>query len=149
MKTIYTALAITALLIMPSLAQERSAGSRTSVSAQQEETKMINELETLQGRLKVLQEETRRRMGCQQTTRVSTATGCADIPGLEAQVLNRVTQVNQAVVQPQTVVAVPEHSEVLNQPSMVTMCETVGEAQIEVCRSVNPEMMIAPPSSNN
>lgn len=70
-------------------AQERSSGARESVVTTQADTELRNELEALKGQLKAVQDETKRRMACQQATRVSTATGCVDIPGLEEKVRNR------------------------------------------------------------
>lgn len=67
-------------------AQERASGARESMVTAQTDTELRNEMEALKGQLKAVQDETKRRMACQQTTRVSTATGCVDIPGLEDKV---------------------------------------------------------------
>ncbi|MCA3244587.1 MAG: hypothetical protein INF43_04710 [Alphaproteobacteria bacterium] len=88
MKTLWLVLALLGLNTVV-IAQERSSGARESVVTTQTDTELRNELEALKGQLKAVQDETKRRMACQQTTRVSTATGCVDIPGLEDKVRAR------------------------------------------------------------
>ncbi len=70
-------------------AQDRATSARESVETTQDDTDLRNQLEALKAQLQAVQAETARRMACQQTTRVSTATGCVDIPGLEEKVRDR------------------------------------------------------------
>jgi hypothetical protein len=79
------------------LAQERSASGREAVESMQEETILKNDLEAMKAQLQAMTKETQRRMACQQATRVSTATGCVDIPGLEGLVAARRNAQNAAV----------------------------------------------------
>jgi hypothetical protein len=153
-----THLLLTLLLVGTSLnlaAQGRDAGTRESFATNQEETELQNQLEIINGQLGAIQTEMKRRMDCQQNTRVSTATGCIDIPGLEGATLNKVNQQNaaaaaaNAAAQTSSPPAANSYSAASAPPRMITVCDYVGEGSVEVCRSVNPDMIVPPSSSND
>jgi hypothetical protein len=169
-----TYILLTLLLVGANLgvaAQGRDSGTRESFASSQEETELQNQLEILNGQLSAIQTEMKRRMDCQQKTRVSTATGCVDIPGLEGATLNRVNQQNAAAANAAAAAAAQQaaanaaaaaaaaatqdnsspatnsYSAESLPPPMTTVCHHVGEGAVEVCQSVNPDMIM--PDTNH
>jgi pyruvate/2-oxoglutarate dehydrogenase complex dihydrolipoamide acyltransferase (E2) component len=177
-----TYILLTLLLVGANLgvaAQGRDSGTRESFASSQEETELQNQLEILNGQLSAIQTEMKRRMDCQQKTRVSTATGCVDIPGLEGATLNRVNQQNAAAANAAAAAAAQQaaanaaaaaaaqqaaanaaaaaaaaatqdnsspatnsYSAESLPPPMTTVCHHVGEGAVEVCQSINPDMIM-------
>lgn len=76
-----TALLVAGSLITLAYAQETTSQNK-GISSQQDATTVSLRITQLQAQLAAVEKETLRRLQCQADTKVSTATGCAEVPGL-------------------------------------------------------------------
>lgn len=82
-------LIMTVLLISPASAQEKAVMSGT-VKQDQDLTVMYGQLESLIAQITATEREITRRLNCQKNMQVSTALGCAPLPGLSAAILGKI-----------------------------------------------------------
>ena len=73
---------LTILLVSPAVAQEKAVMAGT-VKQDQDLTVVRGEMEDLRAQVTAVEREITRRQNCQKSMQVSTATGCAPVPGLE------------------------------------------------------------------
>lgn len=77
------------ILLASSAAAQDKAVITGSVKQDQDLTVVQGQLEDLRAQVAAVEREVARRQNCQKTMQVSTATGCAPVPGLVAAMLGR------------------------------------------------------------
>lgn len=75
-------LCLSAVALLPHAQAQELSSQRKGISSEQDATNIALRITQLQAQLAAVEKETLRRLQCQANTQVSTATGCAEVPGL-------------------------------------------------------------------